>query len=421
MRNKFKSDFLRILDERGFLHQTSSPERLDALLQNGPVASYHGVDATAPSMHVGHLVGIMSLYWLQQTGHAPIVLIGGGTTRIGDPSGKDESRKLLDPAEIDSNIERISKTFGRFLAFGDGPNGAVMVNNAEWLLDLKYIDFLRDVGQHFSVSQMIQRDSVRLRLKREQHLSLLEFNYMALQAYDFLALWNRYACRLQIGGSDQWGNMVSGIDLVRRISGFEVFALTTHLITTASGAKMGKTAAGAVWLDAGIVSPYAYWQFWRNTGDTDVGRFLKLFTTLPLDEIARLEALQGAEINEAKRVLANEATALLHGSALADEAAETARKTFDGGALGDALPSIEVTETELEGGLGLLTAVVRTGLAASNSEARRHVRGNALRVNDTLVMDETMCFTLEDIGSEGIIKLSIGKKRHALIRLKDSS
>src|SRR5581483_11686432 len=375
----FKSELMRVLAERGFLHQCSNPEGLDELAARETVTGYIGFDCTAPSLHVGSLLQIMMLRWMQKTGHRPIALMGTGTTRVGDPSGKDESRRILGEDEIERNKQGILSAFSNFLRFGDGASDALMVDNATWLMELNYVSFLRDVGRHISVNQMIQRDSVRLRLDREQHLSFLEFNYMVLQGYDFVELWRRHGCRLQLGGSDQWGNIVSGIDLARKMDDVELFAFTSPLIATASGAKMGKTAAGAVWLNAEMVSPYQYWQYWRNTEDADVVRFLKLFTELPLDEIARLGALGGAEINEAKKVLANEATALLHGRAAAEESAEAARRTFEEGGAADALPTIEVAEAELAAGIGLLGLFVRAGLVASNGEARRQIKGGGLR------------------------------------------
>jgi tyrosyl-tRNA synthetase len=414
--SQYKSEFLRILSERGFIHQLSDAEGLDALCASSVCPGYIGFDCTARSLHAGSLVQIMLLYWLQQTGHKPIALMGGGTTRVGDPSGKDESRKLLSVEDIEINKNSIRTVFERFLTFGDGPGDAIMIDNADWLLQLNYIEFLRDVGRHLSINQMLQRDSVKLRLEREQHLSFLEFNYMVLQAYDFVELHRRHGCRLQMGGSDQWGNIVSGIDLARRMDQAELYAVTTPLLTTASGAKMGKTAEGAVWLNADMLSPFQYWQFWRNTEDADVGRFMKLFTTLPLDEVSRLEKLEGSEINEAKKILATEATALLHGRAAADEARETARRTFEEGALGDALPSIEVSRDEIQNGVGLLAAFVKAGLAASNGEVRRQVRGKAIRVNDKLVEDETLVLTADDLNDDGLIKLSVGRKRHALLK-----
>src|SRR4051794_35962751 len=381
----YKSEFLTILAERGFIHQISEPEALDSAAKAGSIAGYIGFDCTAASLHVGSLLPIMMLYWMQQTGHRPIALMGGGTTRVGDPSGKDESRRLLTEDIIEGNLKGIRAIFTKFLKFGDGPGDALMANNADWLNTLNYIDFLRDVGRHFSVNRMLSFDSVKMRLERQQELSFLEFNYMVLQAYDFVELYRREKCILQMGGSDQWGNIVSGIDLGRRMENAQLFALTAPLITTSSGAKMGKTAAGAVWLNADMVSPYDYWQYWRNTEDGDVERFLKLFTELPLDEIARLASLRGQELNEAKKVLANEATALVHGRAAAEQAAETARKTFEEGTLGESLPTIEVASAELQQGLGVLVAFVKAGLASSNGDARRQIKGGGLKVNDAAV------------------------------------
>ena len=413
---EFKSDFLKILDERGFIHQVSDPAGLDALCAKEAVTAYVGFDCTAPSLHVGSLVQIMMLYWLQQTGHRPIALMGGGTTRVGDPSGRDESRQLLTPEAIEFNKAGIRKVFERLLTFGDGASDAIMMDNADWLLKLNYVDFLRDVGRYFSVNQMIQRDSVRLRLEREQHLSFLEFNYMLLQGYDYLEIYRRTGCRLQMGGSDQWGNILSGVDLIRRIEGVDTYALTSPLLTTASGAKMGKTAAGAVWLNEDQLSSYEYWQYWRNTEDADVPRFLKLFTTLPMDEIARLSALGGAEINEAKKVLATEATALVHGRVAAEAAAETARKAFEEGTVTAGLPTVEIPRADLEGGLGMLSAFVTAGLCASNGEARRNVGGGALRINDAVEGDDRRVLTPADLTDAGVIKLSLGRKRHVLLR-----
>jgi tyrosyl-tRNA synthetase len=413
-----RSDFLKILTERGFIHQVSDLTGLDAALSEGRISAYIGFDCTAPSLHVGSLVQIMMLHWLQQTGHRPIVLMGGGTTRVGDPSGRDEGRKLLTLENIESNKAGIAEVFVKFLTFGGGPTDAVMVDNAEWLTKLNYIDFLRDVGRHFSVNHMLSFDSVRLRLDREQPLSFIEFNYMILQGYDFVELANRYGCRLQMGGSDQWGNIVNGIDLGRRMGTPQLFALTTPLITLASGAKMGKTASGAIWLDPAMLSPYAYWQFWRNTEDADVGRFLRLFTTLPMDEIARLEALQGAEINEAKKVLATQATSLLHGRVEAERAEETARQTFEQGALSESLPTVEIPRRELDAGLGVLAAFGPdyAKLVPSVSEARRQVKSGGLKVNDRTVTDERGLLHVQDLTPEGVIKLSFGKKRHVLLR-----
>jgi tyrosyl-tRNA synthetase len=412
----YKSDFLNVLASRGFIHQVSEPEALDTLAKAQPITGYIGFDCTAPSLHVGSLLPIMMLHWMQQTGHRPIALMGGGTTRVGDPSGKDESRRLLTDAVIDENLKSIRAIFTKFLRFGEGRNDALMANNADWLNTLNYIDFLRDVGRHFSVNRMLSFDSVKMRLERQQELSFLEFNYMVLQAYDFVELFKRTGCVLQMGGSDQWGNIVNGIDLGRRMTNAQLFALTAPLITTSSGAKMGKTAAGAVWLDPNLVSPYDYWQYWRNTEDNDVGRFLKLFTVLPLDEIARLTALKGQEINEAKKVLATEATAMVHGRAAAEQAAETARRTFEEGAVAETLPTIELPRAELEPGLGVLTAFVKAELVSSTSEARRQVKGGGLRVNDLPVSDEKRMLGQSDLTPEGVIKLSLGRKRHVLLK-----
>jgi tyrosyl-tRNA synthetase len=412
----FKSDFLNILQERGFIHQISDPESLDALAAKRELVAYIGFDCTAPSLHVGSMVQIMCLYWLQQTGNKPIALMGGGTTRVGDPSGKDETRKILSIEDIERNKEGIKQVFSRFLSFGDGKHDAIMPDNAEWLTKLNWIEMLRDIGRHFSVNRMLAMDSVKLRLERDQEMSFIEFNYMILQAYDYAVLNQRYDCRLQMGGSDQWGNIVNGIDLGRRMGTPQLHALTTPLITTSSGEKMGKTASGAVWLNADMKSPYEYWQFWRNTDDADVKRFLKLFTTLPLDEIERLAALQGAEINEAKKALADAATLLLHGADAARAAAETARQTFEEGAIAENLPTVEVPRGELEAGAGVLALFVKAGLVASNGEARRQIKGGGLRVNDVAVTDEKMALKLGDLTPEGVIKLSLGKKRHVLLK-----
>jgi tyrosyl-tRNA synthetase len=409
----FKSDFLRTLSERGFIHQISDETGLDELFSKETVTAYIGFDATAKSLHAGSLIQIMMLHWMQQTGHRPIALMGGGTSMIGDPSFKEESRKMLTPQGIEDNLAGIRKNFAPYLDFDAG---ALMVNNADWLLPLNYVEFLRDVGRHFSVNRMLSFDSVKLRLDREQSLSFLEFNYMILQAYDFVELNKRYGTRLQMGGSDQWGNIVNGIDLGHRMGTPQLYALTSPLLTTSSGAKMGKTASGAVWLDADMMSPYDFWQYWRNTEDADVGRFLKLYTTLPLDEVARLEALGGAEINEAKKVLATEICAMLHGRGAADEAAQTARKTFEEGALADTLPTIEVDATELEAGIGVLALFVMAGLAGSNGEARRHVQGGAVRVNDEVVSDDRRIIGLSDVTGDGVVKLSLGRKKHVLAR-----
>jgi len=411
-----KSDFLRIMTERGYMHQCSDLAGLDALAAKGEVVAYVGYDCTARSLHIGSLISIMMLSWLQETGNKPIVLMGGGTTRVGDPSGKDETRALRPIEEIEANKAGMQQVFAKLIGFGAGKTDAVMADNAEWLTKLNYIDFLRDVGRHFSVNRMLSMDSVNLRLEREQELSFIEFNYMLLQSYDFVELARRYGCNTQMGGSDQWGNIVMGVDLGRRMGTHQLYALTCPLLTTASGAKMGKTAQGAVWLNEDMLSAYDYWQFWRNTEDADVGRFLKLFTKLPLDEVARLSALGGAEINEAKKVLATEATALIHGRANAEAAAETARKTFVEGTLSADLPTIEVKAADIESGLGVLAAFVAAGLVKSTSEARRQIQGGAVRVNDQAVTDEKATIGRGDIGATGVIKLSLGKKRHVLLK-----
>jgi len=403
----YKSDFLNILAERGFIHQVSEPEALDARAKAGAIAAYIGFDCTAASLHVGSLLPIMMLYWLQQTGHRPIALMGGGTTRVGDPSGKDESRRVLSDEAINENLKGIRAIFSKFLKFEGAGGNAVMSNNADWLNKLNYIDFLRDVGRHFSVNRMLSFDSVKLRLDRQQELSFLEFNYMVLQAYDFVELNKRYGCILQMGGSDQWGNIVNGIDLGRRLLNAQLFALTAPLITTSSGGKMGKTAAGAVWLNADQVSPYDYWQYWRNTEDGDVARFLKLFTVLPLGEISHLAALKGNEINEAKKTLATEATALVHGREAAEQAAETARKTFEEGIPADTLPTVEI-----KNGIGILIAAVSTGAVSSTSEARRQIKSGGIKLNGTVVTDEKLTLTDDNATPEGVHVLSFGKKRH---------
>jgi tyrosyl-tRNA synthetase len=416
MTEAVQSPFLRVVMERGHFHQCTDLAGLDQSAKAG-VTGYIGFDMTAPSLHVGSLAQIMLLRRLQQNGGRPIVLLGGATTRVGDPSGKDEARQLLSEDQIAANAASIRAVFEKFLSFGNGANDALMIDNADWLLGIKYIDFLRDVGRHVSVNRMLTMDSVKLRLEREQNLSFLEFNYMLLQAYDFVELNRRVGCRLQMGGSDQWGNIINGVELARRMDGADVFGLTQPLITTASGAKMGKTAQGAIWLNADMLSAYDYWQFWRNSEDADVGRFLKLFTDLPLDEIARLEALQGAEINDAKKTLATEATALLHGRDAANQAAETARVTFEQGATAEGLPSIELPCAELEG-LRVANAFVRAGLVASNGEAKRHIAAGALKVNDAAVSDENATLSPADL-IDGAIKLSLGKKKHALLKLAD--
>ncbi len=413
----FKSDFLNTLQERGFIHQCSDFEGLDALAAKGEATAYVGYDCTAPSLHIGHLLSIMMLRWLQTSGAGkPISLMGGGTTMVGDPSGKDETRAIRTIAEIEANKESIRGVFAKVLTYGDGKSDAIMLDNAEWLTKLNWIEMLRDVGRHFSVNRMLTMDSVRLRLEREHEMSFIEFNYMVCQAYDFVELAKRTGCHLQMGGSDQWGNIIMGVDLGRRMGTHQLFALTTPLLTTASGAKMGKTAQGAVWLNADQFSPYDFWQYWRNTEDADVGKFLKLFTTLPMSEIRKLEALGGSEINEAKKVLATEATALLHGREAAEAAAETARKTFEEGGAAQDLPSIEVPAAELNAGLGVLSVFVSAGLVPSTGEARRQIKAGGLRVNDESVTDEKMVLSAANLTPEGVIKLSFGKKKHVLLK-----
>ncbi len=412
----FKSDFLHTLSERGFIHQISDETGLDDLLAKETVTAYIGYDPTASSLHAGSLIQIMMLHWFQQTGHRPISLMGGGTGMVGDPSFKDEARQLMTMDTIESNIASIKKVFASYLNYGDGATDAMMINNAEWLRSLNYLEFLRDVGRHFSVNRMLSFDSVKTRLDREQSLSFLEFNYMILQAYDFVELNKRYECRLQMGGSDQWGNIVNGIDLGHRMDCPQLYALTSPLLTTSSGAKMGKSANGAVWLNPDMLSAYDFWQYWRNTEDADVARFLKLYTTLPMDEIARLAALGGAEINEVKKILATEVTAMLHGRAAAEEAAETARKTFEEGALAENLPTVEIAQADIESGVGILNLFVTAGLAASNGEARRHIKGGAVRINDKQVADEKMTIGSGEVTEEGVIKVSLGKKKHILVR-----
>ncbi len=409
----YKSEFLNVLASRGFIHQLSDADGLDARAAAGAITGYVGFDATAPSLHIGNLLSIMMLRWLQKTGHRPIALMGGGTSKIGDPSGKDTSRSLLTNAQIDANIASIRSVFARFLDFDAG---AVMANNAEWLDRLLYIPLLQEVGRHFTINRMLTFDSVKLRLDREQPMTFLEFNYMILQAYDFVELYKRQGCILQMGGSDQWGNIVNGIELGRRMLDASLFALTTPLLMTSAGAKMGKTESGAVWLNADMMRPYDYWQFWRNTEDGDVVRLLKLFTELPLPEIGRLAELEGQELNEAKKVLATEATALLHGRAAAEEAERTARTTFEEGGLATTLPTFELPRGELERGVGVLTAFTKAGLVASTSEARRQIKSGGLKVNDVALSDEKTVLTLQNLTAEGVIKLSLGKKRHVLIK-----
>jgi tyrosyl-tRNA synthetase len=412
----FKSDFLNVLQQRGFIHQCSDFDGLDALAAKGQAIAYVGYDCTAPSLHIGNYLTMMMLHWLQQTGNKPITLMGGGTTMVGDPSGKDESRALRSIEEIEANKSSIRGVFAKVLRYGSGASDALMLDNAEWLTKLNWIEMLRDIGRHFSVNRMLTMDSVRLRLEREQEMSFIEFNYMVCQAYDFVELSRRTDCRLQMGGSDQWGNIVNGVDLGRRMGTPQLFALTTPLLTTASGAKMGKTAQGAVWLNADAFSPYAFWQYWRNVEDGDVVKFLKLFTTLPLGEIERLAALQGAEINDAKKALADAATTLLHGADAARIAAETARQTFEEGAIAKNLPTVEISRAELEAGAGVLALFVKAGLVASNGEARRQIKGGGLRVNDAPVTDEKAMLRLADLTPEGVVKLSLGRKRHVLLK-----
>lgn len=412
----FKSDFLRTLSERGFIHQVSDESGLDELFTKETVTAYIGFDPTASSLHAGGLIQIMMLHWMQKTGHRPVALMGGGTGMVGDPSFKEEARKLMTVETIADNIAGIKKVFTNYLTFGEGKTDALMVNNADWLAGLNYLEFLRDVGRHFSVNRMLSFDSVKTRLDREQSLSFLEFNYMILQAYDFVELSKRYDMRLQMGGSDQWGNIINGIDLGHRMGTPQLYALTSPLLTTSSGAKMGKSLNGAVWLNADMLSAYDFWQYWRNTEDADVERFLKLYTTMPMDEIARLAALGGSEINETKKILATEITAMLHGREAAEQALETARKTFEEGAISDNLPSLSIAKDELVAGLGIQALLVKAGLASSNGEARRHIQGGAVRINDVAVQDERAGITAGDVTEDGIIKLSLGKKKHILVR-----
>ena len=413
----YKSDFLNILTERGFIHQCSDFEALDKKLMEGTQSGYIGFDATAQSLHVGNLTGIMMLRWFQECGHKPITLMGGGTSKIGDPSFKDEQRKLLDDETIETNIKHIQETcFNQFLAYGDEDSDAMMVNNNDWLDDLKYLDFLRNYGRHFSVNRMISFDSVKTRLERESFLSLLEFNYMVMQGYDFVELNKRYGTIIQMGGSDQWGNIINGVELGRKAHQMELFALTAPLLTTPDGRKMGKTESGAVWLNADMLSPYDYYQFWRNTDDAMVGTLLRRFTLMPLDEIQKLEALQGAEINEAKKILAYEATALCHGNQAASEAQETAQKVFEQGTVGDDLPTIEVSAVELEKGIAFLDLFVQAGLASSKGEVKRLIKGGGAKLNDNSVSDQETLVTKSDLSDDGLIKLSSGKKRHALVK-----
>jgi tyrosyl-tRNA synthetase len=407
----FRSEFLRTFVERGAYYDCSAAEDLDALFRKERVTAYIGFDCTATSMHIGNLVQLMTLRRLQQAGHRPILLMGGGTTKAGDPSGKDETRMILTPAQIEANKKSMVAGVQHLLKFGNGPTDAIMVDNADWLDKLEYIPFLREVGKHFSVNRMLTMESVKLRLDREQPMSFLEFNYSIMQAYDYVELYKRYGCRLQSCGSDQWGNVVSGIDLGRRMESVQLFGLTTPLITTASGAKMGKSVAGAVWLNKDMLAVYDYWQYWRNTEDGDVGRFLRLFTDMPLAEIARLEKLQGAELNDAKKILATEATAVLHGRAAAEEAAETARRTFEEGINAEGLPTVSAKLPE-----GILNLAVASGLAASNSEARKLIANNGLRLNDAVVSDPRLQVSASDLSADGVLKLSSGKKKHVLVK-----
>ena len=412
----YKSEFLKVIAERGFLHQCTDLNALDEKASSNVIPAYIGFDCTAPSLHVGSLLPIMLLRWLQKTGHKPIVLMGGGTTKVGDPSGKDESRQLLTEEKINNNLDSIKSIFSKYLKFGDGPTDAIVVNNALWLDKLNYIDFLRAYGPHFTINRMMTFDSVKLRLEREQALTFLEFNYMILQAYDFLELSRRNNCLMQMGGSDQWGNIINGVELARRTDNTQLFGLTTPLMTTASGAKMGKTAAGAIWLDAEQLSVYDFWQYWRNTEDDDVGRFMRLFTELPLSEITRLESLKNENINKAKIILADQITNLCHGESATKIAAKTARETFSGSGISANLPKFEVTKRELNSGFSAFELFRRAGLAKSNGEARRLIKGNGARLNDHLITDETRLITSADKNQEGVIKLSSGKKRHILIR-----
>ena len=413
---KPKSDFLRILFERGFVHQCTDLEALDAACVAGPVTAYVGYDCTADSLHIGHLISIMMLRWFQKTGHRPITLMGGGTTKVGDPTDKDTQRPLLTEAVINANLASIQTTFAKFLRFGNKPTDAVMVNNADWLEKLGYVEFLRDYGVHFTINRMLAFDSVKLRLEREQPLSFLEFNYMLMQATDYLELNRRFGCTLQMGGSDQWGNIINGVELVRRVEGRQAIGLTTPLLATASGEKMGKSVGGAVWLNADRLSPYDYWQMWRNTEDADVEKFLKLFTELPLDEIERLAAVKGMEINEAKKVLANEATTLLHGRAAAETAAAAAKAAFEDGQLSDDLPTVEISGSDLAAGIALATVAADAGLAASRGEARRLAQGGGLRVNDAVEKDGQRLLTRADLNADGVIKLAAGRKKIVLVK-----
>ena len=412
----YKSEFLNTITKRGFLHQCTDLDSLDERASSEIIPAYIGFDCTAPSLHVGSLLPVMLLRWLQKTGHKPIVLMGGGTTKVGDPSGKDESRQLLTEEKINANMEGIKCIFSKYLNFGNGSTDAVMINNAAWLDKLNYIDFLRTYGPHFTINKMLTFDSVKLRLEREQPLTFLEFNYMILQAFDFLELSRRNDCLMQMGGSDQWGNIINGVELGRRVDNTQLFGLTIPLMTMASGAKMGKSAAGAIWLDAEQLSVYDFWQYWRNTEDADVGRFMRLFTELPLDEIKKLEVLKNEEINEAKKILADEITKLCHGEAAAKTASATALQTFEGTGLSANLPTLEVSKNDLEAGFTAFDLFRQAGLANSNGEARRLIKGNGARLNDIIITDETLLISSKDKNKENVIKLSAGKKRHILIR-----
>ena len=416
--SEYTSSFLRVMSERNFIHQITDWTSLDTLLSKKNMVAYIGFDCTADSLHVGSLVQIMMLRYFQKCGHRPIVLMGGGTTKVGDPSGKDDARQLLSDNEIEKNKQGIKAVFEKYLNFGDGPSDAIMCDNDVWLSGLEYVQFLRDYGRHFSVNRMLSFDSVKLRLDREQPLSFLEFNYMILQAYDFLELSRRFDCSLQMGGSDQWGNIVNGVELARRIDQKSVFGLTTPLVTTASGAKMGKSAQGAIWLNSDRLSPYDFWQYWRNTEDEDVDRFLKLFTELSLDEIARLSALKGNELNEAKKILAHEVTQLCHGRDVANSVAESARKTFEEGSIGQDLPFIIINKNDLEDGVWVIEAMRKLALIQSNGEGRRLIANGGVRVNDTVISDPEKQLNVSDITISGMIKLSAGKKRHALVKLQ---
>ncbi|WP_370930837.1 tyrosine--tRNA ligase [Bartonella sp. DGB1] len=412
--HKYKSDFLQILQERGFIHQISLDDELDNLLKTQTVSAYIGFDPTASSLHVGSMIQIMMLYWLQQTGHKPFILMGGATGLIGDPSFKDEARVLLDKQVVENNINSIKGIFNKYLDFETQSNSAVIVNNADWLNNINYLEFLRDIGKYFSINRMLSFDSVKSRLDRESSLSFLEFNYMILQGYDFVQLSKNYGVRLQMGGSDQWGNIINGIELAHKLKMPQLYALTSPLLTTASGQKMGKSVSGAIWLDANMLSPYEFWQFWRNTEDADVGRFLRLYTILPMDEIRKLEKIQGKEINEVKKILATQVTSLLHGKEQAEQAEKTSLQTFELGQIGDNLPTLIITEEELKNGIGILSLLVKANLSSSNSEARRNIRAGGVKLNDIVINDEAYIVTIDHL-IEGKIKLSFGRKKHVII------